>query len=136
MTSCSTVNSNVDDLAAGSGGPSNCIAPTGATPATCSQGGGYAKPAYQKLSIPGIPQDNVRDIPDVSLFASNGNHSSAYIVCQSDGNTGGVSCNLNSPFQDFALVGGTCSPTPSFAGILVLVNEKTGQRQGKANAVL
>ncbi len=134
LTSCATVNSNGNDLAAGSGGPSNCLTSDGVSLSTCS--GGYPKPAYQKLAVPGIPADGVRDIPDVSLFASNGHHGSAYIVCQSDGNTGGASCNLNSPFQDFALVGGTSAPTPSFAGILALVNEKTGQRQGNANAVL
>jgi len=136
LTSCSSVNSNGNDLAAGSGGPSNCISSDGQNRSTCT--GGYAKPTYQKLAVPGIPADGVRDIPDVSLFASDGNHNSAYIVCLADTNPAGQtgSCNLNSPFQDFALVGGTSGSTPSFAGILALVNQKTGQRQGNANAVL
>jgi len=136
LTSCSSVNSNGNDLVAGSGGPSSCISSDGQNLSTCT--GGYAKPTYQKLAVPGIPADGVRDIPDVSLFASDGNHNSAYIVCQADTNPAGQtgSCNLNSPFQDFVLVGGTSGSTPSFAGILALVNQKTGQRQGNANAVL
>jgi pro-kumamolisin-like protein len=142
LTSCTTVKSNGNDLAAGSGGPSNCTTSSGTTPSTCS--GAYAKPAYQKLAVPGIPADGVRDIPDVSLFASDGNHGSAYIVCQADSNPAGQtgSCNLNSPFQDFVLVGGTSTSTPSFAGILALVNQKVSTlanpapRQGNANAVL
>jgi pro-kumamolisin-like protein/Big-like domain-containing protein len=143
LTSCTTVNSNGNDIVAGSGGPSNCTTPSGTTPSTCS--GAYAKPAYQKLAgLTGIPVDGVRDIPDVSLFASDGNHGSAYIVCQADSNPAGQtgSCNLNSPFQDFVLVGGTSAPTPSFAGVLALVNQKVtsianpAPRQGNANAVL
>src|SRR4029077_8399805 len=136
LTSCSSVNSNGNDLVAGSGGPSSCISSDGQNRSTCT--GGYAKPTYQKLTVPGIPADGVRDIPDVSLFASDGSHNSAYIVCQADTNPAGQtgSCNLNSPFQDFVLVGGTSGSTPSFAGILALVNQKTGQRQGNANAVL
>ncbi|HVS88798.1 MAG TPA: protease pro-enzyme activation domain-containing protein [Candidatus Acidoferrum sp.] len=142
LTSCTTVNSNGNDIVAGSGGPSNCLNPSGPTVSTCT--GAYGKPAYQKLNIIGIPQDGVRDIPDVSLFSSNGNHGSAYIVCQADTNPAGQtgSCNLNSPFQDFILVGGTSGPSPSFAGIMALVNQKVSSptnpapRQGNANAVL
>jgi hypothetical protein len=142
LTGCTTVNSNGNDIIAGSGGPSNCLNPSGPTVSTCT--GHYAKPAYQKLAIPGIPSDGVRDIPDVSLFSSNGNHGSAYIVCQADTNPAGQtgSCNLNSPFQDFILVGGTSGPSPAFAGIMALVNQKVSSianpapRQGNANAVL
>jgi hypothetical protein len=143
LTSCTTVKSNGDDLTAGGGGPSNCLNPT---VSTCT--GGYPKPVYQKLNVPGlntgITADGVRDIPDVSLFSSNGNHGSAYIVCQADTNPAGQtgSCNLNSPFQDFVLVGGTSGPSPAFAGIMALVNQKVSTlanpapRQGNANAVL
>jgi len=146
LTSCTTVKSNGDDLTAGGGGPSSCINPTGQTVSTCT--GGYPKPVYQKLNVPGlntgITADGVRDIPDVSLFSSNGNHGSAYIVCQADTNPAGQtgSCNLNSPFQDFILVGGTSGPSPAFAGIMALVNQKVSTlanpapRQGNANAVL
>src|SRR5262249_22493541 len=41
-----------------------------------------------------------------------------------------------SPFHDFQAVGGTSASAPAFAGIMALVNQKTGQRQGNANFVL
>jgi hypothetical protein len=40
------------------------------------------------------------------------------------------------PFHDFQAVGGTSAAAPTFAGIIALVNQKTGQRQGNANFVL
>ena len=65
--------------------------------------------------------DGLRDIPDVSLFASDGGpvdstgktiNRSFYIVCQSDQDIAGdTGCNLNisnvSPFHDFQATGGT-----------------------------
>jgi subtilisin family serine protease len=73
----------------------------------------------------------------VSLFASSGQNGSVYITCQADANPDPASsCNLNAPYQDFQGVGGTSAPTPAFAGIIALVNQKTGQRQGNANYVL
>jgi len=110
------------DVVAGSGGPSSI----------------YAKPSWQ--AVTGVPGDGRRDLPDVSLFASDGNNGSSYVVCQADANSGTgsstSSCDLNSPFLDFQLVGGTSAATPTFAGIMALVNQKTGQRQGNANYVL
>ena len=59
-------------VAGGSGGPSNCATGTpaqfGVTGGTCQ---GVAKPAWQ-TGLAGIPNDGVRDIPDVSMFASDG----------------------------------------------------------------
>ena len=79
-----------------------------------------------------------RDLPDISLFASNFNNGSGYILCQSDANSGSnkTSCDLNSPYTDFEGAGGTSFSAPAFAGIMALVNQKTGQRQGNANYVL
>jgi subtilase family serine protease len=55
----------------GSGGPSGCATGSprsnGIVSGSCE---GYAKPYWQRLF--GVPEDGVRDIPDVSLFASNG----------------------------------------------------------------
>jgi len=81
-----------------------------------------------------VPNDGKRDIPDVSLFASNGFSGSFYIFCESDQTNG--TCNLNSPYTDFLGVGGTSVSSPAFAGIMALVNQKTGSRQGNANYVL
>jgi len=128
---CKSVSSDGSDLVAASGGPSNCASSTG----TGACVGGYSKPSWQ--SGPGVPSDGARDIPDISLFASSGQNGSFYVTCQADANQDPASsCNLISPFQDFQGVGGTSAPTPAFAGIIALVNQKTGQRQGNANYVL
>ncbi len=113
-------------VAGGSGGASNCTSSTDNLQSTCS--GGYAKPSWQ--SAPGVPADNKRDMPDVSLFASNGFNNSFYIICQSD--TDGP-CGLSS--GDFSGYGGTSVSSPIFAGIMALINQKTGERQGNANYV-
>ena len=74
------------DTVGGSGGPSGCA--TGArsidyaVSGTCA---GYPKPAWQSIS--GNPSDGVRDIPDVALFASNGQWGHFYVVCYSDEET-------------------------------------------------
>ncbi len=111
------------DLVAAGGGPSSI----------------NAKPTWQ-IGIPGNPTDTFRDLPDVSLFAGNGINGSFYIICQQDANTGTgsstSSCDLNSPFNDFQGVGGTSAGAPAFAGIMALVKQKTGQRQGNANFVI
>jgi pseudomonalisin len=76
----------------------------------------YAKPAWQVA--PGVPQDGKRDLPDVALSAAG--HDGYLII------TGG---SLSS-------VGGTSAAAPSFAGLMALVVQKTGQRQGNANVRL
>ena len=90
------------DTVGGSGGASTCIVsttdPTGTTLGTCTTGStttgssngnitlvnnGWPKPSWQ-TGVAGIPSDGVRDIPDVSFFASDGFlSSSAYLVCVS-----------------------------------------------------
>ncbi len=87
----------------------------------------WNKPAWQTGA--GVPNDNSRDMPDVSLFASSGFLSSFYLICQMD-TTGGV-CDLNN-FQGY---GGTSVASPAFAGMMALVNQKWGA-QGNANLVL
>jgi hypothetical protein len=107
----------------GSGGVSACTAPSGSTPQNCA--GGYTKPAWQ--SGTGVPADGKRDLPDVSLFASNGFIGESYLICQAD--QGG---DCPSQYLGF---GGTSVSSPAFAGIMALVNQKTGERQGNANYV-
>ncbi|MGO8795470.1 MAG: Ig-like domain repeat protein [Candidatus Sulfotelmatobacter sp.] len=113
----------------GSGGASNCTNPSGSAPENCA--GGYAKPSWQ--SGTGVPNDGKRDLPDVSLFAGNGFSGNFYIVCQSDQFDG--ACTSSSPGQDFLGFGGTSVSSPAFAGIMALVNQQTGSRQGNANYV-
>ncbi len=82
--------------------------------------------------------DTVRDLPDVSLFASDGWNASYYPLCAVDGDCLPVS----SGSVQVSGVGGTSASTPAFAGIMALVNQsqtqKLGspQRQGQANFVL
>ena len=113
-------------VAGGSGGVSNCTSSNGSTQSSCT--GGYAKPSWQ--SGTGVPSDGKRDVPDVSLFASNRFNNSFYIVCESDVNG---PCNLSN--GRFSGYGGTSVSTPAFAGIIALINQKTGERQGNANYV-
>ncbi len=122
---CTPANSAYFDIVAGSGGPSNCAYVDNL--GNCS--GGYAKPAWQTGT--GVPTDGVRDQPDVSLFASDQFNGSFYILCEADI----VSpCSLNP--VSFLGVGGTSAASPAFAGIMALVNQKTGARQGNANYIL
>jgi pro-kumamolisin-like protein len=126
-------------LGAGSGGPSNCTAPTGATntsPGTCA--GGNGKPKWQ--TVTGVPADGKRDTPDVSLFAATGAFSgSFYIICQADDpNTqNGQPCSLTANnFLDFAGVGGTSVSTQVFAGLMALVDQAAKGAQGNISPTL
>jgi hypothetical protein len=117
-------------------------APQGSLNIVAGSGGAstlYPKPSWQ--SGTGVPLDNHRDVPDVSLFASNGFDASFYIICQRDASGTGV-CNLNDLGFTFQGIGGTSASAPAFAGIMALVNQSqaTAQnpapRQGNANYVL
>ncbi len=73
----------------------------------------YSKPSWQVA--PGVPADGKRDIPDVSLSAAGHD---GYLV-----QTAGA----------LHVFGGTSASSPSFAGLMALIVQKTGQRQGNAN---
>ena len=83
-------NDSVDDLAlvAAGGGPSAY----------------FSKPGWQ--AGPGVPNDNARDVPDIS-FAASANHDGYLVVT----------------FGQVAAFGGTSAPTPVFAGIVALLNQ-------------
>ena len=123
----------------GEGGASNCTTPNGPGPSNCS--GGYAKPSWQVGT--GVPADGLRDLPDVSLFAGDGVIQNFYIVCESDyaGSltnppTPPAPCSLASPYQDFVTEGGTSVSAQAFAGIVALIDQKLGSRQGNINPLL
>lgn len=82
-----------------------------------SGGGGastvYTKPSWQ--SGPGVPADGRRDVPDVSLAAA---AHDGYLIYM-NGSTG--------------VVGGTSAASPAFAGLMSLVVQNSGARQGNAN---
>jgi subtilase family serine protease len=118
----------------GSGGPSGCATGVASTRSVVSGScAGYAKPAFQN-GIFGNPADGVRDIPDVSLFASNGFWDAYYVTCWSNPDTvvgGGFTCN-GAP-NTWAGFGGTSVSSPIMAAIQALVNQKTGSRWGNPN---
>lgn len=76
----------------------------------------YTKPSWQ--SGPGVPADGHRDVPDVSLNSSTHD---GYLVA------------LNGQFYVF---GGTSASTPSLAGLMALVAQRSAARLGNANPVL
>jgi len=84
-----------------------------------ASGGGASatkpKPSWQ--AGPGVPDDGKRDVPDISLAAA---VHDGYFVYQSD-NGGGVT------------IGGTSAASPAMAGIMALIDQKAGGRQGNAN---
>ncbi|MGD0096379.1 MAG: protease pro-enzyme activation domain-containing protein [Terracidiphilus sp.] len=139
------------DTVGGGGGASGCIASTStSTTDTCTAGAtstgatidpdtgaaqasltlvnnGWPKPSWQ-TGVPGIPADGVRDIPDVSFFASDGFlSSSAYLICVSDI----TSCTYSTTVEPTELeVGGTSVASPTMAGVMALINQKTGSTSG------
>lgn len=119
------INPDAGSILAGGGGASSC-AVSSTAPSGCS---GYAKPIWQ--SAPEVPNDGVRDIPDVSLFASALSNLSAYPICAEEGECAGGPGGQT----EILLVGGTSASAPAMAGIMALVNQKFG-RQGQADFTL
>src|SRR5438270_148361 len=78
----------------------------------------YTKPSWQVCV--GVPATNARFVPDISLTAAG--HDGYLVVT---GHTSTVS-GLSS-------VGGTSASSPSFAGLMALINQKTGTSWGNAN---
>jgi hypothetical protein len=131
------------NIVAASGGKSNCSVGgvTASGNLTCTTG--YAKPSWQ--SAPGVPDDHARDLPDVSLFAANGLYYAAWAICTDQDQLANgqpihdcIPGSDGLPSNEFYIygVGGTSASAPAFAGILALVRQSTGERQGQADYVL
>jgi subtilase family serine protease len=89
---------------------------------------GVPKPSWQSPQSLGIPDDGVRDLPDVSLTAASHD---PYLICLEG------SCQPNSQGEFFIyFASGTSASAPSFAGIMALVDQQMGGRQGLPNYVL
>ena len=95
-----------------------------------------SKPSWQ-TGVPGIPNDNARDVPDVSLYSSPA--FVPYIYCSSDSSAwsqGQVASCSNNTFrdpstQDLTLAGGTSFATPIFAGMTAILNQEKGYTTGQ-----
>ena len=92
-----------------------------------ASGGGaslyFAKPTWQAGT--GVPSDGFRDVPDISLSASN--YHDSYLLCSEEFST--TSCAVGfreSAGGNFSAVGGTSAVAPTFSAILALINQFLG----------
>jgi subtilase family serine protease len=87
-----------------------------------SSGGGtseiYAQPTWQR-GVPGANSNGMRAVPDVALTAAGHD---GYLICENG---------------SWYVIAGTSAASPSFAGIMSIVDEKQGNTgQGNANPTL
>jgi subtilase family serine protease len=88
----------------------------------------FAKPNWQTGT--GVPNDGVRDVPDVALSASP--DEGAYLICTAGSCTNGFASSDGT----LQAVGGTSASTPSFASILGLIEQETASAQGNINYII
>ncbi len=109
----------------GGGGPSNCAVGDSDSGIANSMCRGWKKPIWQVVL--GNPNDGVRDLPDVSMFAADGVWDHAYVFCNSDPTTGAPCMG---PPSGWSLSGGTSFSAPILAGVQAMVNQVWGGPQG------
>ncbi len=109
-----------------------------------SSGGGvstiFSKPAWQTGA--GVPTDTMRHVPDVAFSAAQGHD--GYIFCTADTSATGTSSSgatvtgaCTSTTRGVFVAGGTSLSTPSFAGMLAIVEQANGgKRLGNLNPKL
>ena len=141
-------NGNTNITGAGSG-VSGCLNPTtvdsNGNVSGCT--GAYAKPSWQNSFGP----SNARELPDVSLFASNGAYGSIWFLCASglggdqptdqDCTTPPAGSIVDGTYTSYQVVGGTSASSPAFAGVLALVVQQLQSatpnvRLGQADYIL
>ncbi|HTZ96736.1 MAG TPA: Ig-like domain repeat protein [Terriglobales bacterium] len=104
-------------------GSSTTLSASGGGASSCHNSGcssGFPKPTWQTGT--GVPNDGVRDVPDVAMAAS-ADHD-GYLFCSADN---GADCSKGINLLD-ETVGGTSASTPVFAGIVVLLNQQLGNK--------
>ncbi len=118
-------------------------------PGVTGGGGGpsanIAQPGWQS-GVYGISQNNTsgkRGTPDVSMFAASGFWGHAVMFCDSDAWSGATNSSTpypctytNATDASTNAAGGTAFAAAQVAGIMALVAQKTGQRQGQADYAL
>jgi subtilase family serine protease len=126
-----------DDCPPGVTSGSECTG-TAANGLSASGGGPssvYTKPTWQVGT--GVPADGARDVPDVSLSASPAHD--AYLICETPptNHVPATTSSCTNGFVDtdgtFSGIGGTSVASPSFAGIVALIDQITGSAQGNIN---
>jgi len=135
-----------NNIAAASGGISSQAVCNGAIDQSgnCSIAlTGYSKPSFQKSLT---PNDGVRDLPDVSLLAADGQYGATWAVCADNLANGDPTQNYTdcqttngqlTANTTFTGIGGTSASSAAFAGILALVAQaQGGARLGQANHAL
>jgi subtilase family serine protease len=108
--------------------------------ALSASGGGastlFSKPSWQ--SGTGVPSDGKRDVPDVAL-AADPNHD-GYLLCATDSAATPPVPPCSNGFRDSSgnlnVAGGTSFGAPTFSGIVAILNQKTGSKQGNVNPTL
>ena len=114
-------------IAAGGGGPSNCSTSSVSNfVITCISG--TPKPSWQ-AGI-GVPNDGVRDVPDLALAAAAG-HDPLLLCIAGSCQTAVV--GGQTVIEDAAVIGGTSAAAPAMAGVMALLEQKNGTFQGLAN---
>lgn len=129
-TNCAYGQNSYSMIATG-GGPSSCIDGSWDGEHTITCGAGHPKPAWQ-TGI-GVPDDGVRDIPDVSFNASPADM--PYVMCAGGGCLT-TTYNGQTVITNAITTGGTSVSTPAMAGIMALVEQQHGTYQGQANYIL
>lgn len=117
-------------LAGSGGGPSSCSTSSVSNfVITCISG--TPKPAWQ-AGI-NVPNDGVRDIPDLAMAAAAAHDPLLLCIagsCQTEV-VGG-----HTVIENAAVVGGTSAAAPAMAGVMALLEQKNGTFQGLANYTL
>ena len=94
--------------------------------------------ATWQAGVTGIPSGTFRLVPDISLSTSPNN--AGYLYCSSDSSTK-ITGSCANGFRDtnstnLTVAGGTSFGAPIFAGMIAIINQKMGSRQGMANTKL
>ena len=117
---------------AGGGGPSACASGTpSVTEVVSGTCAGYAKPSWQQYGTVGVPNDGVRDVPDVSLFAAQGPWGHTYGFCFTDPSNGGGPCTSGGVPDQYGF--GTSVASPIMAGVQALIDQTAHATEGNPN---
>ena len=112
---------NGGQIAAGGGGKSTMLI----------NGNPNTKPAWQNALT---PSDGLRDVPDISL--AGGFLHDGFLICASDQSPADCTSGFRRSDTTLDAIGGTSAGVPTFAGMVVLLNQKMGAPPGNVNPML